>query len=56
MKLKITFTDGLKDYSTRTKIEEALLKIFKEERELEITHKKVMRIKRIKDMVNVKKK
>lgn len=60
MKLKITFTDGFKDYSTITKVEEvilselisdkALLKIFKEERELEKKHKKVMRIKGIKDM------
>ena len=60
MKLKITFTDGIKDYSTITKVEEpilselisdkALLRIFKEERELEKKHKKVMRIKGIKDM------
>lgn len=60
MKLKITFTDGIKDYSTITKVEEAilselisdkaLLRIFKEEKELEKKHKKIMRIKGIKDI------
>lgn len=60
MKLKITFTDGFKDYSTIIKVEEptlselisnkALPRIFKEERELEKKHKKVMQIKGIKDM------
>ena len=60
MKLKITFTDGIKNYSTITKVEEATLselisdkaslRIFKEERELEKKHKKVMRIKEMKDM------
>ena len=60
MKLKITFTDGFKDYSTITKVEEpilselisdkALLKILKKEKELERKHKKLMRIKGIKDM------
>lgn len=60
MKLKITFTDGFKDYSTITKVEErvisellsykALLEIFKEEKELERKHKKLMRIKGIKDL------
>lgn len=60
MKLKITFTDGFKDYPTITEVKESVLSellsdkalpgIFKEERELEKKHKKLMRIKEIKDM------
>ena len=50
MILKITFTDGIKDYSTIIKVEEPILsellsdkalpRIFKEERELEKNIKK----------------
>lgn len=60
MKLKITLTDGFKEYSTVTKVkeeilselisDEALPRIFKEVKELEKKHKKVMRIKGIKEM------